>query len=181
MPSNPDTLEEAKENFRKRQEGYRRSDDPHNLYKHPRIKRTPRPGSRVLKADREGSSVKDVQAVVLTVSPSDRSCRVRRDGYNRMFLLNRSKLVRDPAYAGNDVNDGACVAGIPVGVVTSPRGSIRRTDVAGSSPVRRVTRRLRFLGQQVVPNTTDDEDEEAGVLPVLPQALPLDPVRDQPA
>ena len=48
MPSNPDTLEEAKENFRKRQEGYRRSDDPHNLYKHPRIKWTPRPGSRVL-------------------------------------------------------------------------------------------------------------------------------------
>ena len=122
MPSNPDTLEEAKENFRKRQEGYRRSDDPHNLYKHPRVKWTPRPGSRVLMADREGSRVKDVQAVVLTVSPSDRSCRVQRDGDNRTFLLNRSKLVRDPAYAGNDVNDGARVIGTPGGDVISPCG-----------------------------------------------------------
>ena len=51
----------------------------------------------------------------------------------------------------------------------------------GSSPVRRVTRRLQFLGQQVVPDTADDEDKEAVVLPVLPQALDPDPVRDQPA
>ena len=116
MPSNPDTLEEAKENYRKRQEGYRRRDDPDNLFKHPRVKWFPRPGSRVLMADRRGLRVKDVQAVVLTVSPSDRSCRVQRDVDNRMFLLNRIKLVRDPAFADNDVNDGGPVTGTPGGM-----------------------------------------------------------------
>ena len=48
MLSNPDTLAKAKENFRKRQEGYRRWDDPDNLYKHPVVKWVPRLGSRVL-------------------------------------------------------------------------------------------------------------------------------------
>ena len=100
-------MEEAKENFRKRQEGYRRSNDPSNLYKHPPVKWTPRPGARVLMTDRDGSRVKDVGAVVLTVSPSDRSCRVRCNFDGRTFLLNRSKLVRDPNFADDDVSNGA--------------------------------------------------------------------------
>ena len=45
---------------------------------------------------RRGAHVKDDPAVVLTVNPSDRSCRVQRESDNHMFLLNRSKLVRDP-------------------------------------------------------------------------------------
>ena len=69
MPSNPDTLEEAKENFRKRKEGYRRRDNSGNLFKHPAVKWAPRPGSRVLMAGRRGTRVKDTPAVVLTVSP----------------------------------------------------------------------------------------------------------------
>ena len=142
MPSNPDTLEEAKENYRKRQEGYRRSDDPGNLYKHPSVKWSPRPGSRVLMADRGGLHVKDVQAVVLTVSPSDRNCRVQQDSDNRTFLLNCSKLVRDPAFADDDVSIGVRVAGTPGGDVISPRGALRRTASPGLSPVRRVRRRL---------------------------------------
>ena len=42
--------------------------------------------------------VKDSPAVVLSISPSDRSCRVMRDPDNRTFLLNWSKLVRDPGF-----------------------------------------------------------------------------------
>ena len=64
MPSNQDSLEEAKENVHKHQEGYRRSDNPGNLYKHPPVKWTPRPGARVLMTDRDWSRVKDVGAVV---------------------------------------------------------------------------------------------------------------------
>ena len=43
MPSSPDTLAEARENFRKRQEAYRRHDDGDNPFKHPEPKWTPRP------------------------------------------------------------------------------------------------------------------------------------------
>ena len=60
--------------------------------------------------------MKDTPAVVLTVSPSDRSCRVQRDVDNRTFLLNRSKLVRDPAFADDDVNDGGAMSGTPGGM-----------------------------------------------------------------
>ena len=35
MPSNPNTLAEARENFRKRQESYRLHDDGDNPFKHP--------------------------------------------------------------------------------------------------------------------------------------------------
>ena len=67
-------------------------------------------------ADRRGSKVKDTPAVVLTISPSDRSCWVQRDINNRMFLLNCRKLVRDPAFSDNDVNDGGAVRGTPGGM-----------------------------------------------------------------
>ena len=77
MPSNPDTLDEAKENYCKRQKGYRRRNDPDNLYKHPVVKWVPRPGSRVVMGKRRKAHVKDDPAIVLTVNPSDRSCRVQ--------------------------------------------------------------------------------------------------------
>ena len=57
---------------------------------------------------------------------------------------------------------------------------MRRPVPSGSSPVRRVERRLRFLGQQVVPDATDGEDDEEDMLAVLPQAPVPDPVQDQP-
>ena len=69
MPSSPDTLAEARENFRKRQEAYRRRDDGDNPYKHPVPKWTPRPGSRVLMGGRTTLGVKDTPAVVLSISP----------------------------------------------------------------------------------------------------------------
>ena len=87
MPSNLDSLEEAKESYRKRQEGYCRQDDPGNLFKHPKVKWSPRSGSRILMADRGGSKMKDMQVVVLTVSPSDHSCRVQRDVDNCTFFV----------------------------------------------------------------------------------------------
>ena len=99
MPSSPDTLAEARENFRKRQEAYRRRDDGDNPYKHLVPKWTPRPGFRVLMSGRTTPGVKDTLAVVLSISPSDRSCRVQRDSDNRTFLLNQSKRVRDPGFS----------------------------------------------------------------------------------
>ena len=99
MPSNPDTLAEARENFQKRQEAYKRRDDGDNPYRHLVPKWTPRPGSRVLMGGRTTPRVKDTLAVVLLISPSDRSCRVMRDSDNRTFLLNRSKLVQDPGFS----------------------------------------------------------------------------------
>ena len=98
MPSNPDTLAEARENFQKRQEAYRRRDNGDAPYKLPVPMWTPRPGSRVLMGSRTTPRVKDTPAVVLSISPSDRSCRVISDSDNRTFLLNRSKLVRDPGF-----------------------------------------------------------------------------------
>ena len=77
IPPNPDTLADAKEKFHKRQEGYRQRDDPDNLYKHPVVKWIPRPGSRVLMGKRRGARVKDDPALVLTINPLDRSCRVQ--------------------------------------------------------------------------------------------------------
>ena len=71
-------------------------------------------------ADRHGSKVKDTPAVVLTVSPLDRSCWLQRDVDNRTFLLNRSKLVRDPAFADDDVSIGVRVAGTPGGGCNFP-------------------------------------------------------------
>ena len=71
-------------------------------------------------ADRRGSKVKDMPAVVLTVSPSDCSCRVQCDTDNHTFLLNGSKLVRDPAFAYNDVNDGGALNGTPGGGCNFP-------------------------------------------------------------
>ena len=59
--------------------------------------------------------LKEDPAVVLTVSPSDRSCRVRRDLDNRTFLLNRSKLVRDPAFTDDDPISGGAVSSTPGG------------------------------------------------------------------
>ena len=174
MPSNPDTFEEAKENYCKLQEGYRCRDDPGNLFKHPAVKWVLRPGSRVLMADRHGSKVKDIPAVVLTVSPSDRSCRVQRDTDNHMFLLNRSKLVRDPAFADNDVNDGGAMRGTPGGEVISPRGAMRRAGSPVDSPVPVARRRLRFMGLQQIPDTGDEVAEADAV--VFAQPPDSDPV-----
>ena len=60
--------------------------------------------------------MKDDPDLVLTVNPSDRSCRVQQESDNRMFLLNRSKLVRDPAFADDDVIDGGSVSSSPRGM-----------------------------------------------------------------
>ena len=115
--------------------------------------------------DRDGSRVKDVGAVVLTVSPSDRSCRVRRDCDGRTFLLNRRKLVRDPAFADDDVSNGARVVDTPVRDVISPRGALRSPAASG---------RLRFLGCEEFPDVQGDEDNdgdnEVEVLPASPLA-----------
>ena len=108
MTSNPDTLEEARKNFCKRQKGYRRQDDPDNIYNHPVVTWTLRPGSLVLMCKRRRARVKVDQAMVLTVSPSDCSCRVQRESNNHTFLLNRSKLVSDQAFADDEVIDGGC-------------------------------------------------------------------------
>ena len=85
MPSNPDTLAEAKENFWKRQEAYRRHNDRDNPFKHPGLKWSSQLGSRVLVGNRSTPRVKDSPAVVLSVNPLDRSCRVKRDSDNRTF------------------------------------------------------------------------------------------------
>ena len=111
MPSSPDTLAEAKENFRKRHEAYKRQDDGDNLHKHLVPKWTPRPGSRVLMEGRTTPGVKDIPAVVLSISPSDRSCRVQRDSDNRTFLLNRSKLVRDSGFSDARTTPGVTPGG----------------------------------------------------------------------
>ena len=122
--------------------------------------------------DRDWSRVKDVGAVVLAVSPSDRSCRVRRDCDGRMFLLNRSKLVRDPAFADDDVSNGARVVDTPVRDVISPRGALRSPAAPGMTPAQGVVRRLRFLGREEFPDVRGDEDNGGGddveVLPASP-------------
>ena len=116
MRSNPDTPDEEKENYRKRQEGYRRQDDPDNLFKHPAVKWVPRPGSRVLMGKQRRAQITDKPVVVLTVNPSDCSCRIQRELHNRMFLLNRSKLVRDRAFADDEIIDGGSVSSMPGGI-----------------------------------------------------------------
>ena len=77
MPSSPDTLAEAKVNFRKIHEAYKRRDDGANLHKHPVPKWTPRLGSRVLMEGQTTPGVKDIPAVVLLISPSDQTCTAR--------------------------------------------------------------------------------------------------------
>ena len=126
-------------------------------------------------SDRDGSRVKDVAAVVLTVSPSDRSCRVRRDWDGRTFLLNRRKLVRDPAFADDDVNTGARVVGTPGRDVISPRGALRSPTVPGTSPRGTVVRRLRFLGREEFPDVQDAEVEEVDVDGELASDPPVEP------
>ena len=111
MPSNPDTWAEVKENFQKRQEASRCHDSPDNLFKHLEVKWSPRPSSRVLMGNRSNPRLKDSPAIVLSVNPSDRSCRVWRDLDNRTFLLNCSKLVRDPAFADADIIPGVALSG----------------------------------------------------------------------
>ena len=59
-------------------------------------------GVHVLMESRTKPVDKTDLAVVLSVSPTGRSCRVQRDSNNRKFLLNRSKLVRDPAFSDDD-------------------------------------------------------------------------------
>ena len=60
--------------------------------------------------------MKDDPDLVLTVNLSDRSCRVQRESENRLFLFKRSKLVRDPAFADDDVIDGGSVSSSPGGM-----------------------------------------------------------------
>ena len=105
--------------------------------------------------------------MVLTVSPSDCSCRVQCDTDNHTFLLNGSKLVRDPAFAYNDVNDGGALNGTP-GDVTSPRDAMRRTSSPVTSPLPGVRRRLRFLGLQHIPNPVDEVAGSDAVLTIQP-------------
>ena len=159
MPSSPDTLAEAKENFWKKHEAYKRRGDGDNLHKHPVPKWTPRPGSRVLIEGRTTPGMKDIPAVVLSISLSDRSCRVQHDSDNCTFLLNRSKLVRDPSFSDARTTPGVTPGGPVGGDVVSPRSAIRgRVDL---SPVRGVRRQLRFLGVQPIP-------DEADTLPPVP-------------
>ena len=113
-PSSPDTLAEAKENFRKRQEAYKRREDRANPYKHPVPKWTPRLGSQVLMEGQTTPGVKDSPAVVLSISPSGRSCRVLRNSDNRTFLPNQSKLVWDPGFSHARTTPGV-TPGSPAG------------------------------------------------------------------
>ena len=53
---------------------------------------------------RRRASVKDDPAVVLTVNPSDCSCRAQIEWDNHTLLLNPSKLLRDQAFADDEVN-----------------------------------------------------------------------------
>ena len=73
-------------------------------------------------------------AVILTVNPSDHSCSVQKDLDNQMFLLNRKKLVRDPAFADDEVMYGGLVGGTPEGDVTSPRSAVNRDSSQGVNP-----------------------------------------------
>ena len=106
------------------------------------------PGSRVLMGKRRKTHVKDDPAIVLTVNPSERSFRVLRELDNRTFLLTRSKLLRDPAFADDDIIDGGSLSRTPGGDVPSPRGALRGDLSQVVSPIPRVCRRLRFLGLQ---------------------------------
>ena len=162
MPSNPDTLAEAQENFRKRQEGYRKRDEAGNLFKHPKITWTPRPGSRVLMEERKKPFLKKDSAVVLSVNPSDRSCRVQRDSDNRTFLLNRSKLVRDPAFTDDDVTIGGVVSSTPRGTTTPLKGVLKGDTSPDISPVRRARQQIRFQGHHTIPDLDDERVTFAG-------------------
>ena len=116
MPLSQDMLAEAKENFWKRNEAYKRQDDGGNLHKHPVPKWTPRPGSRVLMEGRTTPGMKNVLAVVFSISLSDRSYRVQRNSDNRTFLLNRSKLVRDQGFSDACTTPGDTPGGSARGV-----------------------------------------------------------------
>ena len=59
--------------------------------------------------------LKEDLAVVLSVSPLDCSCLVKRDFDNKTLLLNWSKLVRDPAFTDNDVVIGGAASSMPGG------------------------------------------------------------------
>ena len=99
--------------------------------------------------------------MVLSVSPSDRSCRVKRDWDNRTFLLNRSKLVRDPAFTDDDVVIGGAVSSTPGGSIAPLRGVLRGDTSQEISPVQRVRQRLRFEGLQQIPDSGDRDLQSA--------------------
>ena len=92
-----------------------RHNDTYNWFKHPRIRWLPLPGSHVLMERRKKPFLKEDLAVVLSVSPLDCSCLVKRDFDNKTLLLNWSKLVRDPAFTDNDVVIGGAASSMPGG------------------------------------------------------------------
>ena len=130
--------------------------------------------------------LKEDPAVVLTVSPFDQSCRVRRDSDNKTFLLNRSKLVRDPAFTDDDVISGGAVSSTPRGAIASPRSALQGGPSQDVSPVPRARKHLHFMGLQQIPDPCDlgssqasmgDQDPGTGpqgagdVDPVAPQDI----------
>ena len=95
--------------------------------------------------------------MVLSVSPSDRSCRVQRDWDNRTFLLNRRKLVRDPAFTDDDVVIGGAVSSTPGGSIASPRDVLRGDSSQEISPVQCVRQHLQFEGLHQIPDSGDGD------------------------
>ena len=77
---------------------------------------------------------KDTPAVVLSFSPLDHSCRVMRNSDNRTFLLNRSKMVRDPGFSDARTTPGVTPDRPAGGDVISPRRPCPRGAAAAALP-----------------------------------------------
>ena len=86
-----------------------------------------------------------------------------------MFLLNRSKLVRDPDFVDDDVIDGGSVSGTPGGDVPSLRGALRGDLSQVVIPIPRVRKCLQFLGLQQIPDLVAADGDMLAAEPLIHQ------------